>query len=334
MKIDASLLNQICPMHVLLDATGHVRQFGPTLQKLQTGSLRDARFLEVFEVYRPRGIDSMARLLASHGHKLHLRLRNDQRTQLKAMVVPDGEGGALVNLGFGISVMEAVRDYALTGSDFAATDLAMELLFLVEAKSAAMNASTHLNTRLVGQKNEAEERAFTDGLTGLRNRRSLDAVLGRFCRGGPGFALMHVDLDFFKQVNDTYGHAAGDLVLCEVAEKMLAETRKEDTVARVGGDEFVLVIADLTDRTQLANIASRLIEEIEKPVIHEGQSCHVSASIGIALSHGEPTDPAALMERADMALYASKRAGRAQFHFFDTALANPNQGDQTAIAGE
>lgn len=316
-KFPEEILHLLCPMHAVLEPTGHIRQAGPTLHKLSSGRLEGTPFLEVFEVYRPRAVGSMEQLLQTAGRKLHLRLRDGVRTQLKGVLVPDGRGGAVINLSFGIAVVDAVRDYALTSTDFAPTDLAVEMLYLVEAKSAAMESSRALNTRLQGAMVAAEERAFTDTLTGLRNRRALDTVLDRLRRGGDSFALMHLDLDFFKQVNDRLGHAAGDLVLRQVARVMTDVTRKEDTAARVGGDEFVIVFGNLTDRGRLAEIAARLIQRIEEPVLYEGRECKVSASVGISVSNGPCADPAELLEQADMALYVSKRAGRAQFRFFE-----------------
>jgi GGDEF domain-containing protein len=132
-------------------------------------------------------------------------------------------------------VNEAVRRYGLTVADFAATDLTIEMLYLVEAKSAVMEELRHLNLRLHGAKAAAEEQALSDTLTGLCNRRALDLGLGALVQQGQTFGLMHLDLDYFKQVNDTHGHAAGDAVLRQVALVLREETRASDLVARVGG---------------------------------------------------------------------------------------------------
>lgn len=194
------------------------------------------RFLDRFDLRRPRAVMSMADLMASSGVKLHLRFRDPPATGLKGVLMPlPGGQGAIVNLSFGISILDAVRDYRLTSGDFAATDLAIEMLYLVEAKSAAMEASRLLNQRLQGARIAAEEQAFTDTLTGLKNRRAMDHVLGRVIATQMPFAVMHVDLDFFKAVNDRLGHAAGDHVLQEVARIMIDATRRgKDTVARTG----------------------------------------------------------------------------------------------------
>jgi diguanylate cyclase (GGDEF)-like protein len=317
-RLPEEILHAICPMHAVLTASGHIRQAGPTLHKLQSAPLEGARFLEVFEVYRPRAVETMSGLLQTQGRKLHLRLRSGVRTPLKGLVVATGDGGAVVNLSFGISVVDAVRDYALTSTDFAPTDLAIEMLYLVEAKTAAMDASRSLNTRLQGAMVAAEERAFTDTLTGLRNRRALDTVLERLRRTGQSFSLMHLDLDFFKQVNDTLGHAAGDHVLRHVARIMMDVTRKEDTVCRVGGDEFVIVFGRLTNPPRLADIAENMIRRIEVPIPYAETECRVSTSIGVTVQPESLTlDAETILDQADQALYAAKRAGRAQYRFFD-----------------
>lgn len=319
------MLDQLCPMHLTLDRTGHITHAGPTLAKLRPETrLPGRRFLDVFELRRPRAIASMQDLVAQAGTKLHLRFRDVPRTDLKGvLVIPgDEQDGAVVNLSFGISVVDAVRDYALTSADFAATDLTIEMLYLVEAKSAAMEASRKLNLRLQGAKIAAEEQAFTDTLTGLKNRRAMDHVLARALETRERFALMHLDLDYFKAVNDTMGHAAGDHVLQQVARVMVEETRSDDTIARVGGDEFMLLLTGKLTRQVLERISERLIARLEEPIPFGAQTCRISASIGVVLStaYDEMPDAARLQDDADIALYASKHKGRACFTFYDPAL--------------
>lgn len=318
-----SVLNVLCPMHVVLDDTGHIMNVGPTLQKLRPNtSFVGMRFLELFELRRPRAVTSMDDLLESRGIKLHLRLRDMPATALKGVLAPISTG-AIVNLSFGISILDGVRDYALTSADFAATDLTIEMLYLVEAKSAAMEASRKLTQQLQGAMIAAEERAFTDTLTGLKNRRAMDYILGRLLAERKKFALMHVDLDFFKAVNDTLGHAAGDHVLQQVARIMVDETRSDDTVARVGGDEFVLVLGGLTDRGALDRLAQRIISELEVPIPFGGKICNISASCGTVLSsdYSHP-EAAPMLSDADLALYASKHKGRACHTFFSPEMRN------------
>ncbi len=314
----SQLLGRLCPMHALLDDSGNVTHVGPTLQKLRPRvPMVGQKFLELFQLIRPRSVTTMSGLLDASGSKLHLRFRDAPQTALKGVIVPLAAGkGAVVNLSFGISILEAVQDYDLTSTDFPGTDLAIELLYLVEAKSAAMEASRTLNQRLQGAMIAAEERAFTDTLTGLKNRRAMDHILSRLLSGSAPFALMHLDLDYFKSVNDRLGHAAGDHVLQHVARIMVEETRDEDTVARVGGDEFVLIFRHLHDRARLDGIARRLIARLEEPIFFGKEVCRISASAGTALSSQfRAPDAAQVLNAADMALYAAKRAGRACHRF-------------------
>ena len=323
--IAKTALDTLCPMHLTVDAAGQIQHAGPTLAKLRPkAQLVGKQLFEVFNLHRPQGISHMAELLAISGRKLQLRFRDPPCTGLKAVLVPDGEGGAVVNLSFGISVVDSVRDYHLTNADFAPTDLTVEMLYLVEAKSAAMEASRLLNQRLQGARIAAEEQAYTDTLTGLKNRRAMDHILSRLLATDRTVSVMHLDLDYFKQVNDQHGHAAGDTVLKQVSSRMLEVTRESDTVVRFGGDEFLLIFPDLTNTLKLSQMARRLIDRIEAPISFGGHNCEVSVSIGIAMhdgSHGKAVG--ALIAEADEALYNSKGRGRACYSFH--AHAGPHE---------
>ncbi len=306
-------LDLLMPMHLVLAPSGTVLHAAPTIAKLLPGEPPVGRHIfEVFELKRPRHVGSAAELAATAGSKLHFQLRGPRPTALKGVIAPLASGGAmLLNLSFGIGVTEAVRDYRLTSTDFAPTDLTVEMLYLVEAKSAAMEESRNLIQRLQQAKIAAEEQAFTDTLTGVKNRRALDYVLRRHAAAGDRFTLMLLDLDWFKAVNDTLGHAAGDYVLQQVARVLTEETRGQDVVARVGGDEFVLVLRDLTEPAQLERLAARIIRRVSRPILFQGERCQVSASIGMAPSDFYEAPNVETMHRdADTALYISKHHGR------------------------
>jgi len=310
MRDSDDMWNMLCPMHLRLDNAGVIVHVGPTLAKLQAGSpFCGQDFQEVFTLLGTHADLSVVDLLARPQAKLSLRLLAGPKLALKGVLVPT-RSGAILNLSFGISIVTAVREYALTGADFAATDLAMEMLYLVEAKSVAMGASRKLNARLQETTMAAQEEAFTDALTGLKNRRAMDHIMDQFLASQRVFALMHLDLDRFKLVNDTFGHAAGDHVLQHAARIMLAQTRKEDAVLRVGGDEFILIFPGVTDLATLDAMAYRLIRALEKPIESDGRMCQISGSVGITLAtdYAIPAAPQLLAD-ADKALYAAKNAG-------------------------
>lgn len=319
-----SVLDVLCPMHLVLDAAGNIIHAGPTLRKMIADTaLEGAAFLNVFEVQRPRDVGAMKDLRLAGGTKLHLVLRHPPHTALKGVVVPmDTAAGTLVvNLSFGISIMDGVRDFALSNADFAATDLAIEMLYLIEAKTVVMEASRKLNLRLQGAKNIAEEAALTDTLTGLKNRRGMDQILDRLVEGRAPFAVMQIDLDFFKAVNDSLGHAAGDHVLQVAAKVMLEETRESDVVARVGGDEFTILLPNVSSENVLRRVGQRIIERLEEPIPFKNEQCRVSASIGtVWIERGDRPSIPDLLANADAALYASKNAGRARQTIYTPAL--------------
>jgi diguanylate cyclase (GGDEF)-like protein len=317
----ADALDRLMPMYLHLTASGRVAAHGPTLGKIAGGvSLIGQPFFELFEVRRPAGVSDMAALSARLGARLQMILRVGSGAECRALCVSDTGSGLLLNLSFGVSVVDAVRSHALTIADFAATDLTVEMLYLREANLAVMGELQRLNLRLQGAKSAAEEQALTDTLTGLRNRRALDFGLAQAVASARPFALMHLDLDQFKAVNDSFGHAAGDQVLRVVAQVMLAKTRSEDLVARVGGDEFVILLRNLSNLSRLTLVGNRIIAALDRPLDHDGQTLRVGVSIGLTISTRYPDcDPNQMLRDADLALYAAKRAGRGQMVMFRPA---------------
>lgn len=312
-EMDSATLAHFMPMHLLMDSEGRALSYGPTLARvLQADAVPGARFEDLFEVRSPGGAVTIHDVLARGGNRFRLTPRNQLRAGLRGLGLRLGSTGKiLVNLSFGIDLTAAVRELALTDADFAATDLAIELLHMAEVNAAVTRELRGMNLRLEGARMAAEEEAMTDPLTGLRNRRAVDLVLERLCSARTGFGLLHIDLDFFKSVNDTLGHAAGDFVLSSVGRILREQLRAEDCAARIGGDEFVVVIAGRTDPKTLQAIAERIIARICQPMEFEGQICQVSASIGIARSSDMAApEPTQLLATADRALYAAKHAGR------------------------
>ena len=166
-----------------------------------------------------------------------------------------------------------------------------------------------------------EQLAFFDALTGLPNRvlfsDRIRQTMGAAKRYKRGFAVMYLDLDNFKEINDSAGHAAGDLVLKAVADRLLSTLRESDTVARFGGDEFVILQPVVNGANDAADLARKIVASMETPLQIEGGSRVVHTSIGIALYPQDGATPDELMDRADRALYRAKHAGRNRWQFFN-----------------
>ncbi|MDF8332064.1 EAL domain-containing protein [Novosphingobium cyanobacteriorum] len=167
---------------------------------------------------------------------------------------------------------------------------------------------------------ESSHQALHDPLTGLLNRRHmsqlLDKTLTGFAVQQRSCAIMLIDLDRFKQVNDTMGHAAGDALLKQVADRMVRVIGDKERVSRLGGDEFQIILPDEDDRGVLGDIATALITSISQPYTIEGSRCMIGASVGVAISPYDGDDKDSLVRNADLALYAAKGGGRGRFRFF------------------
>jgi diguanylate cyclase (GGDEF)-like protein len=173
----------------------------------------------------------------------------------------------------------------------------------------------HAQNRVRSRLAEAEllRQAITDPLTGLANRRllidHLDLALAGSRRTGRSVAVLFLDLDNFKAVNDNLGHAAGDRLLIEVAHRVRRAVRPSDTAARIGGDEFAVVCADVAGVDEAAAIALRIFTALETPVELEGQPMVVTPSIGVAAASGGEIDADTLLAHADAAMYLAKSNG-------------------------
>lgn len=205
-------------------------------------------------------------------------------------------------------------------------DVTADVALNEELKRA--NALTEArNVELELAKARIEHNALHDSLTGLPNRRYLDEVLAEhaanFARGDECAALLQIDLDRFKQINDTLGHLAGDAMLVHAAGILSSAVNDGDFVARIGGDEFVVVRRWKTGEGSvraMARLAERIIERMQQPVIYEGHECRVGVSIGIATDMDSLADPTRLLVNADIALYRAKARGRNRHQFFNDAL--------------
>ncbi len=163
-----------------------------------------------------------------------------------------------------------------------------------------------------------------DSLTGLPNRSNfrqrLAEALTRAQRTDKPVAVMMLDLDHFKKINDTVGHAGGDQLLVQIGTRMQSIVRASDTVARLSGDEFAVIAEDLDRPDKALESAQRILETVQEPIELQGHAVRVSASIGIALSGAASDSPEQLLHKADLAMYQAKAAGRGRVQFFDATM--------------
>jgi diguanylate cyclase (GGDEF)-like protein len=182
--------------------------------------------------------------------------------------------------------------------------------YLLNCRDVTQRTSSH---------NAMRQKARFDALTGLANRQllmdRLRMALARSKRFERQLAIMYIDLDHFKPINDTWGHAAGDAILREASQRMKEAVREVDTVARLGGDEFVVVIEDLKDHRDAGVIAKHLLTALGKVFHWQQHEFYIGCSIGISISGDDADDANSLIEKADLALYRAKHKGRQRFEF-------------------
>lgn len=320
-QFDGSALDVLMPMHVVFGVDGVVRRTGPTFRKLFGTAEPVGQSLFDLIKFRRLGIKaSVDALLSLRGHRLGLIITSMPELPMRGQcsALPDGDGG-LLNLSLGLSFAEAVEFRGLTMSDFSPCDQTIDLLYLREAILAVSAESRSVTDRLVAAERKATTKASTDELTGLANRRALSAELQQLLeRDDLPFSVMQLDLDHFKEINDQHGHHAGDAVLCRVATVLKSVIRGRDIAARIGGDEFVLLIKGSDDVKNLEMIANRIIARLNEPFEIDGTDFTISTSIGTTRSsfYARP-DTDRMLRDADEALYASKRQGRGRNCFYE-----------------
>ena len=174
------------------------------------------------------------------------------------------------------------------------------------------------------EKTRADERieylASHDSLTELPNREMFNELLRHAIeaarRHQRQFAVLFIDLDRFKIINDSLGHDAGDMLLVEIADRLRGALRSSDVVARLGGDEFVVILEETAERDDVERIARNLLSVLSEPLQLSGHECHTTASIGIAMYPSDGSDVQTLTKNADMAMYLAKEDGKNGFRFF------------------
>jgi diguanylate cyclase (GGDEF)-like protein/PAS domain S-box-containing protein len=251
------------------------------------------------------------------GTRFDRLLSESDRPRLERLIAGDGTGGGEAH----------TLECWLTRRD------GVKLLF--EVQHTDLLAEEHvrgivLNSRDVSERKEFEEQlahqAFHDPVTNLANRAlfsdRVEHALMRSQRGFPDIAVVFIDLDDFKTVNDSLGHAAGDQVLQEVARRLRIAVRPTDTVARFGGDEFAVLLESVTDSSEAADAAARILHALEIPYEIDGKQVFPRASVGICMVNREDAVPEAaeLLRNADVAMYMAKRDSKGSYRVFEPAM--------------
>jgi diguanylate cyclase (GGDEF)-like protein len=207
--------------------------------------------------------------------------------------------------------------------DVVAPEALQPLLEIVATRFAAV-------LELRAERERGRNGALLDGLTGLPNRMlfndRLESILHDAHRTGEVFAVMFLDLDHFKGINDSLGHAVGDQVLVAGGRRLHGTVRASDTVARYAGDEFTLIIRHVNDRADIAHVAAKLLKAMQAPlVLEDGSELHVTTSIGVSVYPDDATDAEGLVKHADMAMYGAKGRGRNNVQAYGSAPGDTHQ---------
>lgn len=281
-----------------VDANGRFRHVSQRLARLFHMPAAELAGLRVFDLLR--GAVPHDELGA--GHLAALRRHIDARTPFR-------------DLAFVVQVKGQPRWWSITAKPLVDTHGRYDGW---RGVAADVTETQHANRRLTWL-------AHFDPLTGLANRHQfrseLEGLVARGADPARPFAVLFLDLDNFKSVNDTLGHPVGDALLQEVAKRLLSCTRRGDTVARLGGDEFAIVLHHAASRAEVEQLARRVIGSLQAPCTVQGVRITVGTSIGAAVAPHDGHDIDSLLNHADLALYAAKSAGRGGFRFFEASMA-------------
>ncbi len=273
-------------------------------------------------------------------HQNHVLYANPAFTRMFGYTAEEASGGSLrelivpeTRLNENAALLKAVDDHGLAMAETVRTNKAGELVDVSLQIAPLLVDSARLGYvftfRDIGEHKETEKKlehdAMHDVLTGLPNRAlfldHVNLTLSRRLRDpGQGCGVLYVDLDEFKQVNDTLGHAAGDALLIAVASRLRACLRPQDSAARLGGDEFAILVENIVHPSDLEMVASRVLHEMEKPFEIFGRDVRAGASIGAAIAGPDHATSDVLLRDADIAMYRAKQAGGDRCEIFDKRL--------------
>ncbi len=252
----------------------------------------------------------------------YLRLMQPLRVELGCLECHGEQGYSLGDLRGGISATVSMQNLRLIEVS-QARFLTMVHLFLWGIGLLGNHMGIRRLSAQLAERRRLQERVWHqanyDALTGVPNRSLFQDRLGRLVssasRSAESFPLMFIDLDHFKAINDTLGHDAGDELLRQAAKRLLDCVRESDTVARIGGDEFTVILPGATPEGMVEKVAKKILQRLREPFDLFGNEVVISGSVGVAFFPLDAGSQSELLKQADLALYAAKRAGRGQVHF-------------------
>ena len=271
-------------------------------------------------------LEKVQMLAGAHFEPTLRRVRGEQAFQLVAsrgqhighlVWRPDRPGGLVW------AAMAPSAALALGGLLLALGVLIFSVAKLMRRDARSLERLSAAHLELKAKEAQAHHLAFHDTLTGLANRAYFNSVVDQMvaaCEGEEGFAILLLDLDRFKQVNDTLGHLGGDLLVQQVARRLQALLGPADLVARLGGDEFAILLSDRTSEDEIAGVASTLVAAISEPFDVLGTKVFIGASVGVARRPEGRVERSELMRMADIAMYRAKAEGRNGFRFFTETM--------------
>ena len=306
----------LLPFHVLLDTKGVIQSAGLPLTKLLGAKTLIGRHVDsVLKVVKPRNIDLSGGARDGFGKRLTVAFsalgeRADARAfGMTIAVTVVGEPHVLLALTPGVNARNFIENHGLKISDLGPSDGSADILPLLAMQEEMLEDSKRKSASLAAARDVAERLANHDALTGLPNRRALMRELKRAMDKGT-VNVLHMDLDRFKEINDTFGHAAGDAALKHAA-ACLREVMGDDVLtARLGGDEFIAALEGTRPDAELRALARRLVATMTETFEFGGEALAVGASVGIATkTQDDVLSAEALLHHADLALYKAKRLG-------------------------
>jgi predicted signal transduction protein with EAL and GGDEF domain len=357
-SLRAPLFAAAFPFHLVIDRDLRIRQAGPSLHRLCPGLVGNARLDSLFTVTTPRSASTFAAMVSRSRAIFLLRSVADHNVTLRGQMLYDERDQLLFFVGSPwVTDTAALARLGLTLDDFAVSDAVVDYVLLLQNQAASLATARELADRLQESAEELTHQAYHDSLTGLPNRNMFaDRVRAAVApEHGPAcehFAVLMLDLDGFKAVNDSYGHSTGDELLRIVAERLRHMTRPGDMVARLGGDEFAILVEPGNDgraelhgtelhgaeqhgaeqhgaeqhgehgRLSAADVADRAMATLREPVSLPPPAevtIQIAASVGIAACGGAATADDVL-RNADLAMYVAKSAGKDRHQRFKPAM--------------